>query len=549
MRADIIRTYKSVHTWTGVISALALFVCFYAGALTMFLGPLTRWASPPATQAERTSLHAMPRLIDLVLQARPEAARNFWLEFQSGDTANARLVWDTHDPAGTSVPWHAWLAPDGGLRVRQDSPTGDLAGFINHLHQTAGLPLPGEAGVTAMAAVAVLYAMALVSGIIILLPSLVKDLFMLRVGRNLKRMWLDMHNVVGLFSLPFHLIMALTVVMLGLITVPAFDSLFGTAVYDVDQRAAFKQANRRFAPSPAAPDGHGPAPMLSPGRLLEAVERHAPTFQVDRMTYVDAGSRNARVRVTGLVRETLSWGAAATVDATTGEIVVGNMLPGAQDTWWAVLGSFVGLHFGYYGGEAVRWGYFFLGLAGAWLFYSGNLLWIETRRRARREGAGVPEQRKDTRWLAAGTVGVCLGCVAGISLAIVATKWLHGHVADPNAWNRYVYYAVFLGAVAWAFARGAARASVELLWLSAASTLAIALTTLAAWLFPSLGVWAHTSAAALGVDITALAGALCFAWMALATARRVKHGPDDSVWSARQPEDEESPVSAATRGA
>ncbi|MCW5620278.1 MAG: PepSY domain-containing protein [Burkholderiales bacterium] len=532
MRADVIRTYKAVHTWTGIISALALFVCFYAGALTMFMEPLTHWASPPARQAERTGLDAMPGLIDLALQAHPDAAKSFRLEFEAGDATSARLVWDTRSATGTPIQWNAWLAPEGGLRVRQSRPR-DLAEFINHVHQTAGLPLPGNAGVTLMGAVGVLYAMALVSGVIILLPTLVKDLFVLRAGRNLKRMWLDMHNVVGLFSLPFHLIMALTVVMLGVITVPAFNSLFSTAVYDVDQRAAFKQMNRRFSPAPATQDGS--VPILSPVELLEAVERYAPTFQVNRMLYVDVGSRSARVRVTGLVRETLSWGAAATFDATTGKLVDGNMLPGAQDTWWAVLGSFVGLHFGYYGGEAVRWGYFVLGLAGAWLFYSGNLVWIETRRKMRRRGGELPEQRRDTKWLAAGTVGVCLGCVAGISLTIVAAKWLHGHVADLNAWHRYVYYAVFLGAVAWAFARGAAHASVELLRLSAALTLAIPLTTLAAWLFPSLGLWAHTSSAALGVDITAFAGAVGFTLMAHATALRVRHGPADSVWSMREP--------------
>ena len=38
--------------------------------------------------------------------------------------------------------------------------------------------------------------------------------------------------------------------------------------------------------------------------------------------------------------------------------------------------------------------------------------------------------------------------------------------------------------------------------------------------------------ALLGVDLTALAGALALAWMARATARRVRSGPRDSVWSA-----------------
>lgn len=54
-----------------------------------------------------------------------------------------------------------------------------------------------------MGIVSILYAVALVSGVIVLLPSLIKDLFALRLGANLKRMWLDAHNVVGIVSLPF----------------------------------------------------------------------------------------------------------------------------------------------------------------------------------------------------------------------------------------------------------------------------------------------------------------------------------------------------------
>jgi hypothetical protein len=132
------------------------------------------------------------------------------------------------------------------------------------------------------------------------------------------------------------------------------------------------------------------------------------------------------------------------------------------------------------------------------------------------------------------TVGVCLGCVAGISLTIVAAKWLHGRVADLNHWLELIYYVVFLGSLAWAFAWGAARSAVHLLWLCAAATMAIPMTSLASLLFPALGMWAYGSAATIGVDVIAFIGALCFAWMAIATTRRIRNGPADSIWSIRK---------------
>ena len=146
------------------------------------------------------------------------------------------------------------------------------------------------------------------------------------------------------------------------------------------------------------------------------------------------------------------------------------------------------------------------------------------------QGAALPVQRLDTRLMSSATVGVCLGSVCGISLMIVASKWPQGHVVDPDVWIQRLYYAAFFGAIAWAFLRGGAKSAVHLLW-AAVLTLGIPLTTLLAWLAPGLGPWAHASAASLGVDMTAIVGALCFAWMARATARRVRNGPRDSVWA------------------
>ncbi len=57
MRADFVRNYKSVHTWTGILSGLALFIAFYAGALTVFRGAAAALGHPalghPATGAAR----------------------------------------------------------------------------------------------------------------------------------------------------------------------------------------------------------------------------------------------------------------------------------------------------------------------------------------------------------------------------------------------------------------------------------------------------------------------------------------------------------------
>lgn len=521
MRTDIVRVYKSVHTWTGIVAGLILFVAFYAGALTMFKEPLDRWIAPPAPYS-KAGLERASELIAGALAMRPEAAKDFSLVLAETDGKPLHVTWQQGriDPN----PWSATLAPDGAIEVAQLDPSG-IGLLVDVVHRTAGIPGDLDIGTMVTGIASALYVVALVSGVIILLPSLVKDFFALRLGRNVKRMWLDAHNIVGIVSLPFHIVIALSAVVFGLHD-QFYDSL-DHVVYEGRMRAVMEASS----PLRKLPKDAGPAAMLPATELLARARAFAPDFEPSSLQYQRFGTGGALVRVWGedpryLVRNH----GFLVMSPVTGAVVDTDYMPGHQGTWSAVVSSFFSLHFGSFGGGLIRWSYFLLGLAGAFLFYSGNLLWVETRRKTERRGGGPVTQSRSTALMAAGTVGVCLGCMAGLSLTIAAGKWLHGSVENLNAWHHGVYYAVFLGACAWAFGRGAARAGVELLWLTAAATAAIPATTLLAWALPWLGL--TSSGHEPGVDLTALAGAFLLARMAQAARCRAREGASDSVWSA-----------------
>jgi uncharacterized iron-regulated membrane protein len=520
MRSDIIRVYKTVHTWTGIVAGLALLIAFYAGAVTMFKDTLDQWVTPPAAQRQMFPLAQAPSVIEQTLAAHPAARRQFALRLEPQGAAS--LFW--REP-GKPQRFTATLDANGKLETHAQA-SSDAARFIDILHMTAGIPGGFDVGMGVMGVVSLLYGLALVSGVIVLLPSLIKDLFALRVGKNLKRMWLDAHNVVGILSLPFHVVMALSVVAFGLndYIFPVQDRV----IYNGTLSATMKAQNPYFAKAPVVPGG--PSTLIPPLQILAEVKQHAPEFQPAQLSYRGAGAPGATVFVSGADPRYLARsGGFALLDPATGRFLNAQFLPGSADgnAWSAATSAFFALHFGSYGGEPIRWGYFFLGLAGAFLFYSGNLLWIESRRKLER-GADAVKQRPATYFMAALTVGVTLGCIAGISATLAAGKLLNGRVADLSAWHARVYYAVFLGSVAWAFVRGGARGSVELLTLAMCATLLVPLASVFGWLAPSTGLWFEPAAA--GVDVCALIGTGCFAWMLRATARRAATGRQDSVW-------------------
>lgn len=270
-RAELIKTYKQVHTWTGLLSGLALFVAFYAGAITMFKEPLARWSAPQASTL--TTLQQLPALIDKVTAARPAAAGAFVVELAADQSGAASLHWQepgaAGGPPGAGTTFSVRQETDGTLQVdavRQSR----IGQFVDELHRTAGLPADLESGVLVMAVISGLYALALVSGVVVLWPTLIKDFFALRWGANLKRLWLDAHNVIGIVSLPFHVAMALSAMVFGL-----HDPIYAVQdhlVYDGRLARMYEESS----PMREARPGEGISAMLPVAELLLGCASRSP---------------------------------------------------------------------------------------------------------------------------------------------------------------------------------------------------------------------------------------------------------------------------------
>lgn len=533
MRADVIRLYKTVHTWTGIVAGMALFIAFYAGALTVFKEPIARWVAPPAAGAASVALDDVPALIARTIAAHPAAAQSFQIHLKEAEHVPARMGWTERAPGGddhdrsSDRHYVATLQADGAPLIAESNQS-RVAEFIDVLHRVVGLPFDNDPSRWVMGVICALYTVALVSGVIVLLPTLVKDFFALRLGRNLKRMWLDAHNVVGIVSLPFHIIMALTAAVFA----------FHDGIFSVQDKVLHQgQLSALWGGAPAkgpAPPPRAIAALLPPAELLARTQAISPRLRPFALDYRGITTARAQVRV--WVRNDTTFqrtmeGGFVVMDPYTGQVRSTDYLPGHQNGSNATIASFFSLHFATFGGTPVQWMYFLLGLGGAFLFYSGNLLWIESRRKADRGRGEAVEQKRSTVLMAAATVGVCLGCVIGVSASLVAGKWLHGRTTDLGAWHMGIYYAGFFAALAWSFWRGAARAAPTLLWSAAVATAAIPLTSLIGWSMPASGLWAHGSGASIGVDGVALAGALGLGGIARVTARRVRDGRTDSVWS------------------
>ncbi len=527
MRSDIVKVYKDVHTWVGIVSGFALFIAFYGGALTMFEAQIQKWASAPLGYEEITSVEKTQELLDKVHAAYPESRRSYQVVIEPTAEFPTRVNWQVAMPGADDhdapVYWHADLDRDGNLRVMSAETSSPVGQLIDDLHRQVGIMLDHDIAMPIMGVIALLYGVALFSGVVVLLPTLVKDLFAFRQGKNLKRMWLDFHNLLGLFSLPFHIIMVIT----------ALAFAFHDQIYDAQSEAIYRGEHAYLkAERPDLKGGPGEK-MLAPAEIINRVRQQAPEFKLKLLTYNVNPNAGPMLRAFGVdpaygARSPL--GGVAVVHAYSGDIIMTDYTPGMQTPLAATITSFFTLHFGSFGGSPIRWSYFFLALAGALLFYSGNLLYVETRRKKLKRHMQIEDvvQTRTTQVLGSLTIGVCLGCVAGISLTVASAKVIPLVGVDPHIWHLTLYYLVFFGAVAWSIFRGAALAAVELLGMCALTTAMIPLLSIASALIPGFG-WNHPGDSVM-VDVVALFGTCVFVALGLTTRARIVKAPTDSIW-------------------
>ena len=519
IRSDILRTYQSIHTWTGITTGLVLFIAFFAGSLTMFKPQIEQWATPPSQQLAPISSAQLDNLISQAISQYDKAADGFIVNF---DGQSSPLTW--YEKGGgrgfrlDDSLRHATL-DDNGEIVTHISGTNELGQLIDQLHRTAGIigKLGHEdIGVLILGVAAGLYFLALISGVIVLLPTLVKNLFALRSHKGASRFWLDSHNLVGVLSLPFHLIIAWTAMVFAF-----HDPFYGGLGLVYGDKPLFEARERGLIE-------YSVTELPSIETHIEQVNALADGYQIRNMEFSKLASTRPSLTVELVAEGRMMRGGYSDfiyLQPYTLKVNYSTINLLEDGIYGPIVNSLFALHFGNYAGGLGRWIYFSLGLLGAFLFYSGNLLWLEKRRQKR------AQQTRASRVMSSLTIGVCLGSMLGVVSAMLATKWLYLISEQINSYYLSCYYALFFIAIAYSFARGAALAAIHLLKLLSLGCLLIPVSSLLTLILPGITPWTPADFNAGLIESMAMLFSLLFYLGARKAQHRAYYGERNSIWA------------------
>ncbi|WP_320150389.1 PepSY-associated TM helix domain-containing protein [uncultured Tolumonas sp.] len=502
MPSSDISVFRRLHTWVGLIAGMVLFVAFYAGVITLFRGEVTQWQQPELRAQATASPAEYQVWLDRFIALHPQARDEFWMILPGEYEAQLRFMWMEAGKHGRQMVTQSEL--QSGEDEKQE--TSELAHLINEVHFS--LAIPGMTGRTFLGVISLLYGLALVTGIVIHLPRLTKDFWLLRKQQGERRHWLDLHNLIGVISLPFHLIFAWTGAIWGLSAL--LYALFNSAIFDQQLYAATGQT---FMPMSNV-QRTGVVQAALPADLLLRKLPNTAEFTPKWLHYKNYGDSSAQVEIVAQQEKQLSQSKLVVLNATTGQLVQDQTGDNESLNHGMMMGLY-SLHFGDFGGIAIRLLYAVLGIGGCFLFYSGNQLWINSQLKNRQ----LKIQRQGIA-MAKLTNGFCIGCCIAISSLFVFSALMAEH---PNiAMLQTKAFLIVWGiTMLYSFLRPIAQGRSELLYGCAGIT----------FLIPLVDLWVNHNqlfagfitlkTAFLWVDLAALLYALVFWRLAQRATRYV----------------------------
>ena len=512
------QTMSDLHTWTGLLLGWVLYAMFLTGTVSYFRDEISQWMRPELPHRETVPDPAAvaQRIGERLALLAPDTPQ-WGIRLPDARNSTVSAFWRVPAAPGQRGFAEANFDPVTAEKV---AGRGTLGGeFFYRFHfQFHYMPVLWGRWLAGLAAMFML--VAIVSGVITH-KKIFTDFFTFRWGKG-QRSWLDAHNALSVFGLPFHAMITYT----GLVTLMALYMPWG-------EQAAFKTPAERQQLTaelsafiqPGKPTGQA-APLAPLDAMVRQAQARWGEHNVSRVTVTNAGDTAARVSVLRGEEARVSMSPQYLLfDGATGALLQAkDRVGGAAET----RGVLYALHLGRFGDTTMRWLYFIVSLAGTAMVGTGLVMWTVKRRQK------LPDPAKPYFGFAV-VERLNIAGIAGLSIAMAAFLWgnrlLPQSLADrPNA-EINLFFAVWAATLLHALARPAKRAWIEQLWAACAlldllPVLNMLVTERPLWRSLAAGDWVFA-----GMDgmLWALAG--LHAWLALRTAR---HRPRVPAGKARR---------------
>lgn len=448
------QSMSDLHSWAGLLLGWMLYAMFLTGTVAYFKDELSQWMRPElAHQLQVPDQAAVAQRIADELDKIAPGSPQWSIRLPDARNNSAYVFWRTRAP-GQRAFGEGYFDPATGQKVTaRDTLGGDF--FYRFHFQFHYMPVVWGRWIAGAAAMFML--VAIISGVITH-KKIFTDFFTFRWSKG-QRSWLDAHNALSVFGLPFHFMITYT----GLVTLMALYMPWG-------EQVAFKtQAERQQLTAelsafiqPGRPSGQ-PAPLASIEEMVRQAQDRWGRDNVGRVTVTHAGDAAARVAVArgeaGRVSMSPQY---MEFEGATGRLVgVRDGVGAAAET----RGVLYALHLGRFSDLATRWMYFLVSFMGTAMVGTGLVMWTVKRRQ---KLANSDRPHFGFRLVER----LNIASIAGLSIAMTAFLWanrlLPQTLVERAQWEIHAFFIVWALALLHAMLRPASKGWIEQLWVAGA---------------------------------------------------------------------------------
>jgi uncharacterized iron-regulated membrane protein len=408
--------FYNLHTVSGIVISVALFVIFFAGAFALFHVEISVWEKgghPQKIAKEEIDFEQILSSLDSEYELTSRDLQiNFPEEHPTAVSVRLAAAKDTLATAEAKNNEYFIIDIDNGKRATYQE-NYDLGEFLFRLHFFSQIPY---IGIYLSGFVSLFFLFAIVTGVLVHWKKIVSNFYVFRPKEQLKRVWSDAHTALGVIGLPFQFIYAVTGAYFGLsilVLLPANFLYHG----DQDKLMGDLRPDRKLVNW----IGKSEEKPLSFNDFIKDGADTWDNFKIQRAFIKNYGGVNMQYLLVGQLADNerfLSTGRVS-MNPFTGEKTIGRD-PHEANYIDDIQLSVGRLHFANFGGYAMRVVYFILALITCFIIISGVLLWIE----ARSKKSNTEEEKRYAAKVGHIYLAICLSMFPVTALSFLIVKFL-----------------------------------------------------------------------------------------------------------------------------